>query len=37
VEELLDWLKSAQAPGRVKDVEASFSPSSRSFTRFRAR
>lgn len=37
VEDLLDWLRSAEAPGRVKEVEADFSQSSRSFTSFRAR
>jgi len=36
-EKLLSWLKSPDAPGRVQDVEATFSPSSASFTRFRAR
>ncbi len=36
-EELLDWLRSGEAPGRVREVEATFSPSSGSFKSFRAR
>lgn len=36
-EELLEWLRSGEAPGRVREVEAAFSPSGRSFKGFRAR
>ncbi len=37
VQELLDWLRSANAPGRVERVEESFSPAEGSYRDFRAR